>query len=962
VSNVTSEFSRYPNLPRRRPILILTIAALAAMVVAFIAFTGFYADLLWFRSVDSVEVWQTQLVTKIVLFIIGGTLMATMLLANIFIAYKRRPIFAPLAIETESLERYRAQVAPFRRAILVGVGVASFFFAGGGIANLWKETLLFQNSEKFGVTDPQFGLDISFFVFRLPFFQALLSFAFSLVTLSLIAAALVHYLYGGIRLQGPGERTTVAARVQLSILLGLFVLLKAVAYWLDRYQLALREDRLITGMTYTDVNAVLPAKAILAGIAIVTAALFFANVVRRSWLLPGAGVALLAVSALLIGGIYPALIQQFRVKPSESNREAPFIERNIQATRAAYGLTDVEIIDYEAKTTATAGQLRGDAETTASIRLIDPNVVSQSFRQLQQIKAYYAFPEILDIDRYTVDDKVRDVVVSVREIDLNGVPNRNWINDHLVYTHGFGFAAAFGNSRDEDGKPQFVEGNIPPTGRLGEFQPRIYFGENTTMYSIVGAPKASENPAEFDYPDDASPNGQRNYTYTGKGGVPMGSLFGRLVFAVRYGEQRIILSNLVNSDSRILFDRTPTERVKKVAPWLTLDGDPYPAVVDGRVQWIIDGYTTSGSYPYSAKTLLSEATADVVTARTAFQAQLEKPISYMRNAVKATVDAYDGTVTLYAWDETDPILKAWQKIFPDLITSKKEISEDLLSHMRYPEDMFRVQREVLSRYHVSDAAAFYSGQDFWRVPKDPSTFGRNSGPQPPYFLTIKMPGQDRAAFSLTTPFVPRGGRENLAAFTSVNAEPGPDYGKIRVLQVPRSFNIPGPAQVASNFEAKPEVAQALSLLRQGGASVILGNLLTLPVGGGLLYVQPVYVQATANTVAYPLLQKVLVNFGEEIGFSDTLQGALDQVFGGDAGTDTDEGPVVGGGGTPGTGGGNGTDQPPTNGSPALRAALADAQRALADARAALARGDFTAYGQAQQRLSDAIERAVRAQR
>jgi len=353
--------------------------------------------------------------------------------------------------------------------------------------------------------------------------------------------------------------------------------------------------------------------------------------------------------------------------------------------------------------------------------------------------------------------------------------------------------------------------------------------------------------------------------------------------------------------------------------------------------------------------LLSEATSDVVTARTTFQAQLEKPISYMRNAVKATVDAYDGTVTLYAWDETDPILKTWQKVFPKLIKAKSSISADLLSHLRYPEDMFRVQREVLSRYHVSDAAAFYSGQDFWRVPKDPSTFGRNSGPQPPYFLTIKMPGQEKASFSLTTPFVPRGGRENLAAFASVNAEPGPEYGKIRVLQVPRSFNIAGPAQVASNFEAKPQVAQSLTLLRQGGSSIILGNLLTLPVGGGLLYVQPVYVQATSNQVAYPLLQKVLVNFGEQIGFGDTLQDALDQVFGGDSGTSTGEQPS----------GGNGGKTPPTTPSTpsqALATALADAQKALADAQAALAKGDFAAYGAAQNRLRDAISRAVAAQR
>ena len=936
---------------RRRPVLAITLAILAALIVGFIGFTGFYADLLWFRSVGYVEVWQTELVTKIILFIGMGALMSFAVTTSIYLAYKSRPIFAPVSLESQSLERYRSQLEPLRKAVLIGIAVATFVFAGSGGAARWRDWLLFSNAQPFGVKDPQFNMDISFFAFKLPFYQVLLSFAFSIVTFSFLAALVVHYLYGGIRLQGPGERSTSAARLQLSLLLGLFVLLKAVAYWFDRYALVLKEDRLITGATYTDVNAILPAKAILAGIAIVCSILFFLNIVRRSWLLPGAGVALLVASAVLAGGIYPALVQQFQVKPSESSKEAPFIEKNIAATRAAYGIDNVEITDYQARTTATAGQLRGDAETTASIRLMDPNVISQTFRQLQQIKAYYSFPETLDIDRYTVDGQVRDVVMAVREIDLEGNPNRNWINDHLVYTHGFGFVAAYGNSRDPDGKPNFIEGNIPPTGSLGDFQPRIYFGENTPQYSIVGAPNA-DKPTEFDYPDDKSANGQKNYTYTGKGGVPMGSLFGRLVFAVRYAEQRIFLSNLVNKDSRILFDRAPRDRIAKVAPWLTLDGDPYPAIVNGKIVWIVNGYTTSAGYPYSAKTLLSEATSDVVTVRSAaVAAQLEKPINYIRNSIKATVDAYDGTVTLYAWDDKDPVLKTWQKAFPTVVKPKSAIDAALLSHMRYPEDMFRVQREVLSKYHVSDASAFYSGQDFWRVPKDPSTFGGNSGPQPPYFLTIKMPGTDKAAFSLTTPFVPRGGRENLAAFAAVNAEPSPDYGKIRVLQVPRSFNIAGPAQVASNFEAKPQVAQALTLLRQGGASVILGNLLTLPVGGGLLYVQPVYVQATANQVAYPLLQKVLVNFGEQIGFADTLQEALDQVFGGSSGGTTGEN-----GGTP--------TKPttPATGSKALAAALADAQKALADARAALQRGDFTAYGAAQQRLSDAIERAVRAQK
>jgi uncharacterized membrane protein (UPF0182 family) len=652
----------------------------------------------------------------------------------------------------------------------------------------------------------------------------------------------------------------------------------------------------------------------------------------------------------LIAGVYPAAIQQFQVKPSESSKEAPYIQRNIEATRAAYGLSDVEVKDYQATIETSAGQLKNDEATISNIRLLDPSVVPSTFRQLQQIKPYYNFADSLDVDRYTINGVKRDSVVAVRELSIEGNPARNWINDHLVYTHGFGFVSALGNTIDSDGKPTFSVGDIPPTKGLGEFQPRIYFGENVPNYSIIGGAKGGD-PVELDYPDDKSANGQKNYTYTGEGGVPMGSLFTRLLFAIKYQEQRIVLSNLINSDSKILFNRNPSERVAKVAPWLTLDGNIYPAVVDGRILWIVDGYTTSNGYPYSKKTNLATATTNTISANTTSVAALaSRNISYMRNSVKATVDAYDGTVKLYQWDTKDPVLATWSKSFPGTVTPKSAMSKSLLEHVRYPEDLFGVQRDVLSTYHVKTADAFYGGQDFWRVPTDPSSLGANAGIQPPYYMTLKLPGQEKAAFSLTSSFVPRGNRQNLTAFAAVNSDNGPDYGKISVLQLPRSTNISGPSQVASNFEAKPEVAQALSLLRQGGSDVVLGNLLTLPVGGGLLYVQPVYVRATANTSAYPLLQKVLVSFGDVIGFDNTLKGALDQVFGGNSGT------VL-----------NNTSQSNTGSSTpvvsnTVKSALANAKAALADAQAALRRGDFTAYGKAQDRLEAAIAAAISAQK
>ena len=584
------------NFQRKRGPLPITIGILVALGAFVLSLSGFYADWLWFKSVDFTSVWSTVLFTKVGLFIAAGLVTTFIISLNIYLAFRKRPFYVPLAVEADNLERYRAQIEPIRRWVFLAIVAALFYFSGTSGSTLWSTWLLFKNSTPFGIKDPQFGMDISFFAFRLPMWQSLIGWGISTLVLTLIATAAVHYLYGGIRLQVREDRTTVAARVQLSVILGLIVLLKAVAYWFDRYALALKESRLITGLTYTDVNAVLPAKAILAAIAVICSLLFFANIIRRSWVLPAAGTALLVISSVLIAGLYPGAIQQFQVKPSESSKEAPFIQRNIDATRAAYGLDGVKVTDYEATISTSAGQLANDAATIANIRLMDPNVLSATFRQLQQIKPYYTFPESLDVDRYKVDGVERDVVVAVRELNIDGNPSRNWINDHLVYTHGFGFVAAFGNARDADGKPSFAVGDLPPTKGLGDFQPRIYFGENVPDYSIIGGVK-TDSPVEFDYPDDASANGQKNYTYTGTGGVPVGNLFNKLVFALKYQEQKLLLSNLINKDSKILFNRSPRDRVAKVAPWLTLDGDSYPAIVDGKVLWIIDGYTTSAGYP-----------------------------------------------------------------------------------------------------------------------------------------------------------------------------------------------------------------------------------------------------------------------------------------------------------------------------------------------------------------------------
>ncbi len=948
-----------PGNGERRPGLSpfgLVVIVLIALTAILVSLTGFYTDILWFRSVDFTKVWSTTLTTKIELFLVFGLVTSLIITSNIFIAYKRRPIYVPVTPDMDNLDRYRGQLDPIKRYALAAIALFIFWFAGTSGAKLWQIWLPFNNSTSFGVTDPQFHLDISFFAFKLPMYEALIAWGISTILIALIASLGVHYLYGGIRPQVRQDRTTVAARVQLSVLLGILVLIKATAYWFDRFDLALHRGSLFTGLGYTDINALLPAKAILTGISVICALLFFANIIRRSWVLPAAGVSLLVISSLLIAGVYPAFIQQFTVKPSESNKEAPFIQRNINSTRAAYGLSNVTIKDYPAVISTAPGQLAKDTSNIANARLMDPEVLSSTFRQLQQIKPYYTFPDALDVDRYTIKGKKQDMIVAVRELNIAGSPSQNWINDHLVYTHGFGFVAAPSNVVVADGKPSFTVGDIPPSKGLGKFQPRVYFGENVPGYSIVGGSTKS-TPNELDYPDDAQANGQLNFTYNGKGGIPMGNLFTRLLFAIKYKDQQILLSNLINKDSKILYNRAPVDRVQKVAPWLTVDGNPYPAIVSGHVVWIVDGYTTSAGYPYSAIENLAAATNNSVTANSTSVAPLpDINVNYIRNSVKATVDAYDGTVTLYEWDTKDPVLKTWRKAYPGTVRPKSDISAALLQHIRYPEGLFEVQRNILSTYHVSSATAFYGGQDFWRVPSDPSSLGANAGIQPPTYQTLQMPGAKAPSFSLSTSFVPRGGRQNLTAFAVVNSDTGPDFGKITVLQLPRSTNISGPSQVASNFEAKPDVAQTLSLLRQGGSDVVLGNMLTLPVGSGLLYVQPVYVRATANSSSLPLLQKVLVSFGDQIGFGDTLQQALNQAFGGSSGASINSttGVVSALGSQSGS-------QSGTKSSTTVKQALANAQAALAAANQALKNGDFAAYGVAQNQLRSAIAAAIAAQ-
>lgn len=951
---------------RRGGVLLPTIGVLAALLVSFVLFTGFYTDWLWFTSVDKPQVYTIALVTRGVLFGAFGLLLALVVLVALFISYRTRPEFAGSTPEQASLERYREAVEPYRGRIALAITIIFGLFGGLAAAGEWGRFLQWRNSTPFGITDPQFGLDVSFYTFELPFLRFLLGYAFVTTFIALGLVVVVQYLYGGLRLQPKGDRATRAAQVQISALLAVFLLLKAAAYWLDRYDLMLRSSDLaggFTGLQYTDVNAILPALNILTFVALLVGLLFIANIFIRQWIIPLIGLGLMILTSVIVGGVYPLIVQQFQVRPSELVRERPYIERNIEATRDAYNIADAAVEEYAGSVSPPSEEvLQVSAGTLDNIRLLDPAVVSPTYNQLQQIRGYYSFNARLDIDRYTLDDQQRGAVIAAREINLAGIPDgqRNWTNEVAVFTHGYGVVAAYDNTALSNGTPDFFESDIPSVGSLDLEQPRIYFGEFSPPYSIVGAPEGSP-PIELDYPDDQSPSGQRNSTYEGDGGVPMGSLFGRLLFATKFQDTNILLSDLVNAESQIMWDRDPRTRVSKVAPWLTLDQDPYPVVIDGRIKWIVDGYTLSNDFPYSSRVSLSEATADSISGAN-FAAGLiaRDQVNYVRNSVKAVVDAYEGSVTLYAWDETDPVLQTWQKAFPDVVEPRSAMPDEIEQHVRYPQDLFKVQRFIMSRYHVTDADTFYNGTAVWIVPFDPTVTPAQVF-QPPYYLTLQMPGEIEPAFSLTTTFAPQR-RQTLAAFMQVNSAPGEDYGKIRVLQLPSNTTTPGPQQVQNNFESDPVVSSQLSLLRRGGSEIEFGNLLSLPFNDGLLYVEPVYLRAASE--GYPLLRKVLVGYGANVALDDTLSGALGQVFGSSPAATVDPEFVPEDGAEPVPIPEDVPPEPlPSTGDPLvdLTIAIQDAQRAYADGQAALAQGDFGAYGEAQDRLAEALQRAAAAE-
>lgn len=991
-----------------RWIIVAIVVAIAFICSIIFGFSTFITDCMWYAQLGFESVIWIQLAAKIGVWALYALLMAAFGYLSAYIAIKKRP-----GSEDGVYVKEKGNILDTKKGIssklaMHVAGVVSLIVGavfGMQFYNHWVQILLMFNYQSFGIKDPQFGFDNGFYVFVLPGLRLFTRAFIVLLAVSLLFSVITNALMGAVRITLPvgGKgifNITKSARRQISAWFMLVIIFWSVLQILDVFAIVNLDGSKITGGSYTDMNAGVPSSIAMAIITLIVGIVITAWLLKshalngnvkigtrfavavKAWRTPAIAVASLVVCAMVLSFAWPALLQRFKVAPNAQELEATYIQRNIDATKFAYGLNNVKKESYNATSEGKSGALAKEAESTAQIRLLDPQVTSPTFRQLQQSKQYYTFADTLSVDKYDIDGVSQDTVIAARELDLAGNDNRNWVNDHTVYTHGYGVVAAYGNKVTADGQPQFMEYGIPTQGKLTKlkkYEPRIYFSPNAPKYSIVGSPKGTA-PWEFDYPTGS--NGALT-TFKGNGGPRVGNFFSRLLHAIRFESDQILFSDRVTSDSQILYDRDPKTRVSKVAPYLTLDGRVYPAVVDGRVKWIVDGYTTSDSYPYSQMTDFGQVTQDSTTTTSrSIKGLTNQRANYIRNSVKATVDAYDGSVDLYVWDKKDPVIKAWRSIFPGHYHDISKISGDLMSHIRYPESLFKVQRHLLAKYHVDSASQFFSGEDFWQTPVDPTesqSLQREDILQPPYYLTLQTRGANKPVFSLVSTYIPAGKitREILTGFLSVDSDAGnvagkvsENYGKLRLQELPKVSNVPGPGQAQNNFNANANVSKELNLLESGSTKVKRGNLLTLPLGGGLVYVEPVYVQSSGST-SYPLLKKVLVAFGDQVGFADTLDEALNQVFGGNSGANAGDASNNSGSNENvsnknNANNSNKSDAKSSANAPAksnsisekARIALKRAAQALKDSDSAMRSGNWQAYGKAQKELSDAINDAM----
>ena len=877
---------RVPTTERRRRSfrirgwIIAGVVLLLILLFSLRGLAGFYTDFLWFDSVDQGGTWRALLSAKVVPALVFTVVFFVIMLANLLIADRLSPKYRSMGPEDELVERYQQFVSPYQGRIRVGVSLFFALIAGVGVASQWQQWVLFTNRVDFGVKDAQFDQDVGFYVFQLPFLRFIADWLFAGLVIVLLVTAVAHYLNGGIRFQSPFQRVTPQVKAHLSVILAVMALVKTAQYYLDRFNLNFSDRGVVTGAAYTDVKAQLPALNLLIFISIVAGGLFIWNIWRRGWVLPIIAVGLWGFVSIVIGTIYPAGVQKFRVEPNEFDNEEQYIERNIAATRDAFGLDKIEAKSFDYQQDLDATVVNENSASIENARLWDPAVTQSTYQSLQGLQTFYKIEDV-DIDRYKIGDQTRQVVLSAREINSGELPSQSWVNQHLVYTHGYGIVAAPTNA-SVDGNPDFLVSGIPvpKDAPISVDQPDLYFGEQQPGYALVGAKQR-----EFNYPREGRTDATTRYE--GKDGVELDNVVRRAAFALRFGDINPLISGQVGGDTKVLYVRDVKDRVEKLAPFLDFDADPYPVVTGGRVVWVLDAYTTTNRYPYSQQTSGPGDTG------------LGHEFNYVRNSVKATVDAYDGTVRFYVIDPKDPLIRAYRKAFPDLFTVIGNIRQYHKAHLRYPEDLFRVQSDLYSRYHVTESRRFYTGSAKWLLSPDPGS-GQLTAAQlraatqqsrrgsasigdrmRPYYLNITLPGETEPSFIILQPFVPvsAGNRQTrLVSFMVARSDPQ-NYGQMTAFEMPQGQLVLGPVQIDNRIKSTTDITRELSLLNQQGSTVIQGSLQLIPVGNSILYIRPFYVQG-GGTSSFPQFRFVVVAYGDQDPVrANTVEEGLAILFG-----------------------------------------------------------------------------------
>ena len=964
---IPTDMPQRRRLSRGRIVLIVTVGVLFALFLSLRGLAGFWTDWMWFDSLGLSSVFTGVLGAKIALGVIFTAAFFVMMLINLVVADRIGPKVRQSGPEDELLDRYHATIGRRTKTVRVVVSLVLALIAGLGMSGDWNQWILFRNGGSFGVNDQTFNTDVGFYVFKLPFYSSIVNWLFAAGVIILIATVVAHYLNGGIRLQTPGQRVTPQVKAHISVLLGMLALVKAADYWLQRYALTYSTRGTVDGATYTDVKAQLPAIYLLLFIALLSFVLFIVNIWRRGWTLPVVAVGLWALVSIVAGVGYPAFIQRFVVEPEESAREAPYIDHNIDATRTALGLSNVDTQPFlynQDKNVATQN-VNDNPGTIRNIRLLDPTIVEPTYQRLQSQYSQLRFNE-LDVDRYPIrtpggEIANTQVVIGTRDLNVSQIPQSSWEGQHLAYTHGYGVALAPANATTTQGRPDFLIRNVPQivdTQRINAdiSTPQLYYGENVSGYAITNASREEIDFVEAD--------GQTKFTeYSGSGGVKLDSFFKKAAYGLRFSDWNLVVSNFLNSESRIVYQRDIRQRIEAVAPFMQFDTDPYPVIEGGRVVYIFDGYTTTDRYPNAQRVDASGLPAGSSLGG--------KRFNYIRNSVKAVVDTYDGTVKLYVVDPSDPIVTAYQKAFPALFAGVDEMPAELKAHWRYPEDLFRVQTNMFGRYHISDPTAFYEKTSSWSVAQDPgstvngaasivtanqtlngTTILRTKEVRiSPVYSLIRLPGQATESFVMLRPFVPYSeddSKKTLTSFMVANSDPA-QYGKLTVYEMPSGFNIDGPAIVNANILSDPEVSKYTTLLNQQGSRTQFGSLMLTPVNNSIIYVRPLYVSSDNNT-QIPELKQVIAVFGGQVVMKPTLREALQVLFPG-ANPQTFESAISqqeSGSGTPvdnGSAGGSSTTTTtiPSTGNATKDQLVDQAAKALTDADAALRNGDLAGY-------------------